>query len=89
MRMMAALASPSAEAGTAAVAWSGHDTWLLTLVGLSIAVVVVLIGWAKLHAFLALMLGAFTVSLLSGEDSQRRRIPSPPGSAPPPEQSAF
>ncbi|KNB54302.1 hypothetical protein AC230_06045 [Streptomyces caatingaensis] len=47
-------------------AWSGHDTWLLVLVGLSIAVVVLLIGWAKLHAFLALMAGALTVSLLSG-----------------------
>ncbi|MCT9078877.1 GntP family permease [Streptomyces fulvoviolaceus] len=58
----------SAKSATAAGAWSGHDTWLLVLVGLSIATVVVLIAWARLHAFLALMLGAFTVSMLSGED---------------------
>ncbi|RLV04581.1 gluconate transporter [Streptomyces griseocarneus] len=64
MRMMAALASQSAKAAPAA--WNGHDTWLLALVGISIAVVVLLISWAKLHAFLALMVGALTVSLLSG-----------------------
>lgn len=66
MRMMAALASQSAKAAPAAVAWTGHDTWLLALVGISIAVVVLLISWAKLHAFLALMVGALTVSVLSG-----------------------
>ncbi len=66
MQMMAALASQSAKAAPAAVAWSGHDTWLLALVGISIAVVVLLISWAKLHAFLALMVGALTVSILSG-----------------------
>ncbi|OIK00928.1 hypothetical protein BIV25_07385 [Streptomyces sp. MUSC 14] len=48
------------------MAWTGHDTWLLALVGISIAVVVLLISWAKLHAFLALMVGALTVSVLSG-----------------------
>lgn len=66
MRMMAALASQSAEAASTGVPWSGHDTWLLALVGLSIVVVVLLVSWARVHAFLALMLGAFTVSLLSG-----------------------
>jgi GntP family gluconate:H+ symporter len=66
MRMMAALASQPAKAASTGLAWSGHDTWLLVLVALSIAVVVLLVSWAKLHAFLALMLGAFTVSLLSG-----------------------
>lgn len=65
--MRAALASQSAKAAGTAVAWTGHDTWLLALVGLSIAVVVLLISWAKLHAFLALMVGAFTVSIFSGE----------------------
>ncbi|OIK02156.1 hypothetical protein BIV23_25225 [Streptomyces monashensis] len=48
------------------MAWTGHDTWLLALVGISIAVVVLLISWAKLHAFLALMVSALTVSVLSG-----------------------
>ncbi|MGW4562569.1 GntT/GntP/DsdX family permease [Streptomyces sp. NPDC004561] len=49
-----------------AAAWSGHDTRLMALVGLSVALVVVLVSWVKLHAFVALMLGAFTVSVLSG-----------------------
>lgn len=53
------------------MAWSGHDTWLLALVGLSIAVVVLLISWAKVHAFLALLMGSFTVSLLSGEGVEK------------------
>ncbi|WP_369393825.1 SLC13 family permease [Streptomyces sp. CG1] len=61
------MASQSAKAAGTAVAWTGYDTWLLALVGFSIAVVVLLIGWAKLHAFLALMVGAFTVSIFSGE----------------------
>ncbi|MGF1431207.1 gluconate:H+ symporter [Kitasatospora sp. LaBMicrA B282] len=68
--MMAALASSSAllaRAGAAGTAWTGHDTWLLAVVGISIALVVVLISWLKLHAFLALMVGSFAVSLLSGE----------------------
>ncbi|MER5185618.1 SLC13 family permease [Streptomyces sp. NPDC002896] len=65
------MASQSAKSATVAGAWSGHDTWLLVLVGLSIATVVVLIGWARLHAFLALMLGAFTVSMLSGENVEK------------------
>ncbi|MEV0633985.1 SLC13 family permease [Streptomyces sp. NPDC050619] len=60
------MASQSAKAAPGAVVWSGHDTWLLALVGISIAVVVLLISWAKLHAFLALMVGALTVSILSG-----------------------
>lgn len=46
--------------------WTDHDTWLLVVVGLSIALVVLLISWAKLHAFLGLTLGSFAVSLLSG-----------------------
>ncbi|WP_405864423.1 SLC13 family permease [Streptomyces sp. NBC_00005] len=65
------MASTSAKSATVAGAWSGHDTWLLVLVGLSIATVVVLIAWARLHAFLALMLGAFTISMLSGEDVEK------------------
>ncbi|MET9077212.1 SLC13 family permease [Streptomyces sp. NPDC004232] len=65
------MASQSAKAATAAVAWTGHDTWLLALVGISIAVVVLLISWAKLHAFLALMVGALTVSVLSGAGVER------------------
>ncbi len=55
-----------ATSATAALSWTGHDTWLLTLVGISIAVVILLISWLKVHAFLALMVGSFVVSLLSG-----------------------
>ncbi|MFB8177189.1 SLC13 family permease [Streptomyces sp. NPDC055966] len=65
------MASQSAKTAPAAVAWTGHDTWLLALVGISIAVVVLLISWAKLHAFLALMVGALTVSVLSGAGVER------------------
>ncbi|MGR6970462.1 GntT/GntP/DsdX family permease [Streptomyces cynarae] len=60
------MASQTAKAAPSAVTWSGHDTWLLAVVGISVAVVVLLISWAKLHAFLALMVGALTVSILSG-----------------------
>ncbi|MFF7636494.1 gluconate:H+ symporter [Kitasatospora sp. NPDC008050] len=78
--MMAALASSSALLAQAAstapgkaasTVWTGHDTWLLAVVGISIALVVVLISWLKVHAFLALMVGAFAVSLLSGEAIQK------------------
>jgi GntP family gluconate:H+ symporter len=61
---MTALATSAAKA--AAMSWTGHDTWLLTLVGISMVVVILGISWLKLHAFLALMVGSFVVSLLSG-----------------------
>lgn len=48
--------------------WTEHDTWLLAVVGISIAVVVLLISWAKVHAFLGLTVGSFAVSLLSGNE---------------------
>lgn len=48
--------------------WTEHDTWMLAVVGISIAVVVLLISWAKVHAFLALTVGSFAVSLLSGTE---------------------
>jgi gluconate:H+ symporter, GntP family len=61
---MTALATSAAAAATS---WSGHDTWLLALVGISVAVIILLISWAKIHAFLALLIGSFAVSLLSGQ----------------------
>lgn len=51
--------------------WSGHDTWLLALVGISIALVVLLISWMKVHAFLGLAAGSFAVSLLSGHPVEK------------------
>ncbi|MER6277953.1 SLC13 family permease [Streptomyces sp900105245] len=65
------MASRSGPAAVAATSWSGHDTWLMTVVGLSVVLVVVLVSWAKLHAFLALMLGAFAVTVLSGQGVAR------------------
>ncbi|MET8584733.1 SLC13 family permease [Streptomyces collinus] len=51
--------------------WTAEDTWLLVVVGVSIAVVVLLISWARIHPFLALTVSALTVSLLAGEPAQK------------------
>lgn len=51
--------------------WTAEDTWLLVVVGVSIAVVVLLISWARIHPFLALTVSALTVSLLAGESAQK------------------
>jgi GntP family gluconate:H+ symporter len=47
--------------------WSGHDTELVIYAVLAIAIVVVLVAWVKLHAFLALMIGATFMGLAAGE----------------------
>lgn len=46
--------------------WTGHDTQLLIVAGLGIALIVVLIAKLKLHPFLALVLGSAFVGLASG-----------------------
>jgi GntP family gluconate:H+ symporter len=46
--------------------WSAHDTLLVVWTVLGIAVVVVLISWAKLHPFLALILGSAVAGLGAG-----------------------
>ncbi|MBT2554401.1 gluconate transporter [Arthrobacter sp. ISL-5] len=46
--------------------WTGHDTQLLVVAGLGIALIVVLIAKLKLHPFLALVLGSAFVGLASG-----------------------
>src|SRR5690349_17586703 len=46
--------------------WSSHDTWLVVWTLVGIAVVVVLISWAKLHPFLALILGSAVDGLGAG-----------------------
>ncbi|MFJ2729778.1 SLC13 family permease [Streptomyces collinus] len=51
--------------------WTAEDTWLLVVVGVSIAVVVLLISCARIHPFLALTVSALTVSLLAGESAQK------------------
>lgn len=47
-------------------AWSGHDTQLLVVAAMGIALIVVLIAKFKLHPFLALVLGSAFVGLASG-----------------------
>lgn len=51
---------------TAVEAWTGHDTQLLLVAALGIALIVVLIAKFKLHPFLALVLGSAFVGLASG-----------------------
>lgn len=46
--------------------WSGHDTRVLIVAAVGIAIVVLLIVWVKLHAFLALTIGALFVGIASG-----------------------
>lgn len=46
--------------------WTGHDTQLLVVAALGIALIVVLIASFKLHPFLALILGSAFVGLASG-----------------------
>jgi GntP family gluconate:H+ symporter len=46
--------------------WDGHDTRVIIVAAIGIAIVVVLIVWAKFHAFLALTIAALFVGLASG-----------------------
>ncbi|WP_028270215.1 GntT/GntP/DsdX family permease [Arthrobacter sp. UNC362MFTsu5.1] len=46
--------------------WTGHDTQLLVVAAIGIALIVVLIAKLKLHPFLALVLGSAFVGLASG-----------------------
>jgi gluconate:H+ symporter, GntP family len=54
----------AAEAATQP--WTGHDTQLLIVAAIGIAVIVLLIVKAKLHPFLSLILGSAFVGLASG-----------------------
>ncbi|MCW2611258.1 MAG: gluconate:H+ symporter, GntP family [Actinomycetota bacterium] len=49
-----------------AARWSAHDSRLAIAALLGIAVVVLLITWAKLHPFLALILGSGTLGVVAG-----------------------
>ncbi|MER7014638.1 gluconate:H+ symporter [Saccharopolyspora sp. NPDC000359] len=59
------LAAALAQAPQAG-AWTAHDTRLLIAALAGIAVIVVLISWAKLHPFLSLALGATTLGVVAG-----------------------
>lgn len=48
--------------------WNGHDTQLVVVAAIGIALIVVLIVKLKLHPFLALVLGSAFVGLASGVD---------------------
>ena len=61
MNSLAALQLPAAVE-----AWTGHDTRLLVVAAIGIALIVVLIAKFKLHPFLALVLGSAFVGLASG-----------------------
>ncbi|WP_205678092.1 SLC13 family permease [Arthrobacter silviterrae] len=55
-----------AAADTANSPWTGHDTQVLVVAAVGIAIVVLLIVWLKMHAFLALTIGALFVGIGSG-----------------------
>lgn len=46
--------------------WAAHDTRLLVVAAIGIALIVVLIVWLKVHAFLALTIGSLVVGIFSG-----------------------
>jgi gluconate:H+ symporter, GntP family len=46
--------------------WGGHDTQVLIVAVIGIGIVVALIVWLKMHAFLALTIGALFVGIFSG-----------------------
>jgi GntP family gluconate:H+ symporter len=68
MTLTTAVATATSMAGTSASTghWTGHDTRLLTVAVIAIALIVVLIVWAKLHPFLSLVLGSALVGIASG-----------------------
>ncbi|WP_406689195.1 gluconate:H+ symporter [Saccharopolyspora sp. ID03-671] len=60
--MLSSLSVPLAQAAT----WTAQDTRLLSAAVAGIAVIVLLISWAKLHPFLSLALGATTLGVVAG-----------------------
>jgi len=46
--------------------WSSHETWLVVRAAVSIAVIVLLISYFKVHAFVALIVESGLVGLASG-----------------------
>ncbi len=58
--------APALAASAAANVLTAHDTHVLMMAAVGIAVIVLLIVWLKLHAFLALTVGALLVGAGSG-----------------------
>lgn len=46
--------------------WNSHDSRLIVVTLLGIAVIVLLISWAKMHPFLALIIGSIAVGIAAG-----------------------
>jgi len=67
-QLSTALTSVGADAASDAAhqPWDGHDTQVLIVAAIGIAIVVVLIVVVKMHAFLALTIAALFVGLASG-----------------------
>ena len=66
MAITGAAGAVLAAADTANSPWTGHDTQVLVIAAIGIAIVVLLIVWIKMHAFLALTIGALFVGIGSG-----------------------
>jgi predicted histidine transporter YuiF (NhaC family) len=64
--MTTAAQNAARTAAQAATAWSGQDTRLVVAALLGIAVVVLVVSWAKLNAFIALLLGSAVLGLVAG-----------------------
>ncbi|HEY3664550.1 MAG TPA: SLC13 family permease, partial [Polyangiaceae bacterium] len=71
MNMLTGLAVAAATVNPAELPWDTHDTRVLIAAAVGIAIVVGLIVVLKLHAFLALTIGALLVGLSSGIPLQK------------------
>jgi len=58
--------------------WNSHDTKLIITAVLGIALIIALIVWAKLHPFLALVLGSAFVGLVATWWARPTALPTPP-----------
>ncbi|HEY5320469.1 MAG TPA: gluconate:H+ symporter [Galbitalea sp.] len=65
-QLSATIASVAAATNPADKPWTGHDTQVLIVAAIGIGIVVTLIVWLKMHAFLALTIGALFVGIASG-----------------------
>lgn len=58
--------------------WNSHDTKLIITAVLGILLIVALIAWAKVHPFLALIIGSAFVGLVALWWAQPTAVPNPP-----------
>jgi GntP family gluconate:H+ symporter len=67
LQLLAGLVGRAPAAENVHQPWNSHDTRVMVVALIGIAVVVTLIIWLRMHAFLALTIGALIVGLGSGE----------------------